>query len=517
MANALLQTMASKVVRSKSKLSIKAFTFILLVTTSSYLCLNQLEGTTNTAMERNFRELSSSSLPLLPVLSNGAQYDDQTVVVFYDQTVVAPENRKSPDQLRYAAWGSSVTWGAGVGHGSLKERKTFAYPWLLSPDATNFAIRAGGPQFPSACTSTMTGTEVFDVVVFEYYLMAEQGLQTLARRTRERFPDALIIFMVNWYPLMISRCKDEDCRSAEHITDYVNNSGFDMKHGGLTDPKVHELFEDSEDTFTYNQFTQSKFRDTVSNAAREVGGYVVTMPAPKDARHWPQYADLFAMDGHHLSVKGHREAAERVREIVDWHGVRRHPRLHKFMHQDHCINWFESGNTDGIEYSPNGVVEKMPGTEKFTLSFVGGDGGGGGWIKVRNPDDKPLALHIGYMTSGPPPSLYPKTAVVIEGIDDNSDKVVSATSPIMLDMNSDDRFMGRDVHISTIVKVGLINPGESYVRFQPLEETERPFRLVSVLVMFDDEKGALQSLGGNLNHAKNNAKIEMERKATATK
>jgi len=499
----LLQTVGSKIRMSKSKMNIKSFTIILFVTVSSYFCLNMLEET-NTAT-RDFRGLSSPhSIQELSIPTLYLHDRD-------DATVVPPEQRKKPSTIRYAAWGSSVTWGSG-----LEQRETSAYPWVLSQDATNFAIRAGGPQFPAACTSTMTGTGVFDVIVLEYYMMAKSGLQTLARRMRERFPDALIIFMVNWYPLMISRCDDKDCRSTEHIIDYVSEFGFDMKHGGLTDPKMHQLFDDRSKTWSWQPFTQSGFRDVVSAAAQDVGGYVVTMPAPKDPRHWTQYADLFAADGHHLSKKGHKEAAERVREIVEWHGVPRNPRLEKFMYSDHCINWFETGNTDGIEYSNNGVVERMPGTGKFTLSFDD-DGVSDNWIKVRNPDDKPLALHLGYMTSGPAPSLYPKTEVIIENVVDDIGSIGQRTDPIVLDMNSEDRFAGRDVHISQIAKVGMINPGDSIVYFRAIEETERPFRLVSVLVMSDGGGGSLLAIGGNLEHAKNQEIIRKEKQDLITK
>jgi len=502
MAIVSLQTIGSKIGMTKSKMSIKAFTIILLVTASSYLCLNMLDETNTVTHDlRGLSSSQSSQEPPIPLLYVPDGDRD-------DESVVPPEQRKKPSTIRYAAWGSSVTWGA-----ALKQRETSAYPWVLSQDATNFAIRAGGPQFPAACTSTMIGTEVFDVIVLEYYMMAKSGLQTLARRMRERFPDALLIFMVNWYPLMIGKCDDENCRSTEHILDYVSEFGFDMKHGSLTDPKMHQLFDDRSKKWSWQPFTQSGFRDVVLAAAQDVGGYVVTMPAPEDPRHWTQYADLFAEDGHHLSKKGHKEAAERVREIVEWHGVPRNPRLENFMYSDHCINWFETGNTDGIEYSKNGVVEAMPGTGKFTLSFVDDDG----WIRVRNPDDKPQALHLGYMTSGPAPSLYPKTEVIIEDIIDNISSRGQGTEPIVLDMNSEDRFAGRDVHISQIAKVGMINPGDSIVYFRAIEKTERPFRLVSVLVMSDGEEGSLLALGGNLEHSKNQAIIRKEKQDLMTK
>lgn len=211
-------------------------------------------------------------------------------------------------------------------------------------------------------------------------------------------------------------------------------------------------------------------------------------------------------DMHHFSPDGHREIHDRVQSIVDWHGVPLHPRIQPYQDFDHCMNWFESGDTTGISYSSNGVVEKMPHTSKYTLSFngtvdgVGLDGEkkdpwiqkkGDGWIRVENPTDRVLALSLGYMTTGPKPSLYPATKVVIESIESDGNVHSSgydSENPMVLDPNTSINWPG-PVHISRIENVGVVQPGYSFVKFSQLEETERPFRLVSLMIT-TEEAGA---------------------------
>jgi len=497
--------MRPKAGSTKKKSGMKAFSKLLLVILASCACLVLLQRThTNT---RQMTEVLSSqsrlsSTPLLQV-PNGEQNDD---------TMVVHHHRKKPSQIRYAAFGTSMTWGSGIGNGDLEERKTFGYPWLLSQNATNLAIRAGGPAYAATCTSTMVGTEIFDVIVFEFYMRAHEGLLTLVRRIRERFPDALLIFLITWNPTMIGRCSDESCHLSgmQSMAEWVEEHGLNIKHGGLYDPNIHQLFKETNETWSWQQFVSPLKRTIVQEIAREVGGYISYMQAPENPGDWIQYADFFASDAHHLSVKGHMDVAQRVYDIVNVHGVPQNPRLQKFMHPDYCINWFETGKTDGIEYSPNGVVERITNRKvinrnKYALHWpgvsYGSDGSvrGYGWIRVNNPGDSPLALYLGYMTTGPPPSVYPRTEITIEGLWDNGGRGKRiGGEPVVLDVDAVDEFGDRMVHISRVAKIGIINPGKSLVRFQEIEKTEASFRLVSVLVASDGAGDYLSQLPGGV-------------------
>jgi hypothetical protein len=65
------------------------------------------------------------------------------------ETMIPVSERKPVSEIRYAAFGSSSTWGA-----SLKNREEECYIWRLSDldqeRGKNLAIRANGPDYPSS-------------------------------------------------------------------------------------------------------------------------------------------------------------------------------------------------------------------------------------------------------------------------------------------------------------------------------------------------------------------------------
>mmetsp|Transcript_48667 Transcript_48667/g.49029 ORF Transcript_48667/g.49029 Transcript_48667/m.49029 type:complete len:204 (-) Transcript_48667:9-620(-) len=202
---------------------------------------------------------------------------------------------------------------------------------------------------------------------------------------------------------------------------------------------------------------------------------------------------MFASDAHHPSKKGHEQMARRVLNIVEYYGVIREPRLGKFTTSDHCVNWFETGDTRGIDISPNGVLESLlnrrsPTFDKFALSFEGSEG----WIRINNPFGIQMELYIGYMTTAPT-SIYPKTQAVIELLDGYGEE------PVILDVDAVAEYGNRPVHISRVLKVGIVNAGHSIVRFKEMEKSEKPFRLVSVLLSTGkDDAVQLLRLPGNV-------------------
>ena len=102
--------------------------------------------------------------------------------------------------LRYAAFGSGNTYGASD---SLTSRYQ-SYPYLISEDIHNYALFSGGPNYPSACAETMVGDDhTYDVILLDYYLLANDGLLELAKRLRARFPHAILIFLEIWHCKMI--------------------------------------------------------------------------------------------------------------------------------------------------------------------------------------------------------------------------------------------------------------------------------------------------------------------------
>jgi hypothetical protein len=104
------------------------------------------------------------------------------LAVDYLGSKLAHNSTSKLDDLRLVAFGTSRTYGSGLG----LERKEKAFPYLLSTNASNLAIRAAGPQYPALCTYSMLGEEQYDVILLEYNMKADENLLRLSQRLRDR-------------------------------------------------------------------------------------------------------------------------------------------------------------------------------------------------------------------------------------------------------------------------------------------------------------------------------------------
>ena len=103
-----------------------------------------------------------------------------------------------------------------------------------------------------------------------------------------------------------------------------------------------------------------------------------------------------------------------------------------------------------MKYSDNAVVRKMPNTEKYGLEFEGKDEPS--WIEMTNPSNEIMHIFVSYMTTGPPPSKYPK----VEAAREDGDDTKRMLDPVA---NWGDQKM--QVHVSEMVHFGEVQPNES--------------------------------------------------------
>ena len=391
------------------------------------------------------------------------------------EVVPLEKGNKKEDEIRYASFGSSVTWGA-----ALEDRENEAYAWRLSnfdrKKAKNYGIRATGPNYPAACISTMIGEEVFDVIVLEYFCRGPEGLMTLATRIRERFPNAIIIMIKLWSPFQL---RDDSVN--KNVADFAFDNGF--KRDFIHDPKFKEvILSYGADKFKYQyRDPENELTHLFKTVAEKIGAHVVNMPFSKEAdgpNGWLELGDkLLGNDSFHLSAKGHEDLAKQIKAVVHKIGVPKDAVIGKFHGIDHCHNWIESGVIGkGLKYSSNGRLYKMKNTEKYVLSFFSDDEKkeSSGWIKVSNPSDTEMDLFLAYMTTGPAPSKYPRVEVV---------RTSNFKKKYVLDPDA----LGwgdKHVHIARIEHIGKLDAGVKHemVTFRPLDEAEYPFRLVAAVI-----------------------------------
>ena len=142
----------------------------------------------------------------------------------------------------------------------------------------------------------MISDNLYDVVIFEYYQRAREGLPTLARRLKERFPNAIFIFLLNWDPTMIRQCSDENCFGFEccdgqNVISWWKDNGFSSVQDNWNNPKMYDYFRvhstglNATAYWSWGKIIDPETRSIVFDTARDVGGYVLPMPKPKNARY----------------------------------------------------------------------------------------------------------------------------------------------------------------------------------------------------------------------------------------
>ena len=145
--------------------------------------------------------------------------------------------------------------------------------------------------------------------------------------------------------------------------------------------------------------------DVHEEVAKQTGAYIVPMAWDEHAAGAEGFLEIgdkmLGPDSFHLSKLGHEDFANRVKALVNRVGVPKKPNMGQFSTTDYCLNWFQTGEIgEGLEYSGNARVGKMPNTEKYALTF---DGNGqemeSGWIEMTNPSDETMYMFVAYMTT----------------------------------------------------------------------------------------------------------------------
>jgi hypothetical protein len=242
--------------------------------------------------------------------------------------ILSREHHHEYTNLRFMAFGTSRTWGSGLKH------RIWAYPYLLSKNASNLAIRAADATIPSLCTVSMVGDTMADVILLEYNLQATVALVRLANRLRQRFPKAVIIFLKVWLPFQfIHKTLQKTPKDMLIDAGYGTERTYSYKKLKLVLAKTVA----SDWTFYGPDDPSNGFIDQAREA---VGGYIYELPRPDNALEaLLEYGKLFRWDMTHYTAEGHEFMENAILDILRQVNAGRHDEVNPWASVDVCNSW----------------------------------------------------------------------------------------------------------------------------------------------------------------------------------
>lgn len=315
------------------------------------------------------------------------------------------------DQLRIAVFGGANAWGTGI------ESRFKSYPYLLSSTVDNFAHISTGPNYFSVCTETVVGDDaMYDIIIFDYWLRYSEGLDQMALRLRQRYPNAIMIFIRTWSPIHFKRTSSKDSNDIQSLAQW--KSANDLNGAGLQ--TINQALE--KDSGYWYLPNHEKADAAIWNIAQSVKGYEFTFTQRATGKQTIiEFMGFFDANRHsHTSELGHKAIAHALEVIINKHIARGqevdqvNTGVHgRWSSGDSCHLWYFSGGTDMI-YSENIHMEEFDSHNgHFALSVEGS-----GWFVIDNKlgdDALPLrTLYLNYLTSKEA-GVYPDAQINIGG------------------------------------------------------------------------------------------------------
>jgi len=364
-------------------------------------------------------------------------------------------------ELRYVTFGTSVTYG------SMMKNQSKAYPFQLSSNAVNLAMRASDSSYPSMCTQTMLHDSIYDVIIVEYDRRRFESLAVFAHRLRHRFPDATIVLTKMWN-LMDVIVRPKGGGKVEKLREWLIKSGKPFMSQEALDFVLNS-------DVTLHFYDRLNERDkTMEKIAETTDSKIYSWDIQGDIKdllrdRFPLFVDLV-----HPNDEGHSVIARDIQKIISETQPKHSDRVGTWGDGDFCSSWFQSGAIDINHH--NSIALRSPSTpltkfdeknEKYALEFHKEEAA----VQIENPFDGPRKIYLTYMASYPE-RLYPKVSVYIAGQPESSAVII-------------DPVAGYDfpVHVQDTKNIGVIGPGKNVIKFKTLEpDTEAPFRLVGFAI-----------------------------------
>eukprot|EP00546_Thalassionema_frauenfeldii_P022138 CAMPEP_0178905950 /NCGR_PEP_ID=MMETSP0786-20121207/6559_1 /TAXON_ID=186022 /ORGANISM="Thalassionema frauenfeldii, Strain CCMP 1798" /LENGTH=495 /DNA_ID=CAMNT_0020577613 /DNA_START=51 /DNA_END=1534 /DNA_ORIENTATION=+ len=441
----------------------------------------------NVEQKPNNRELEAKPTELKLKPTYGIEIFDEDL----------PMDLASLQQLRYVTFGSSHTWGSGIEREEGFSRYK-AFPYLLSPDVDNMALRAHDIGYPALCAESMLGDKIYDVaVILEMRIKPwnpNDSTHILGRRLRERFPDIIIVYVNHIYPQALYFQGEQD------LTGMTSLNDWEKQHAqGLTksDPLYLEKMKEYSATkkrILKMVYDKGAFTEKTQKILGENTFFIDLYSASGNdgLRYMELFGNYTCLDNHHPCHVGHRKYADAIQRVVQ-KVINKTPtvtatqrsatsNVAPWKPEDKCESWFDPHglNTMDINVPSKGFqFNCFEPRVKCSLELVSDDNTSIGSITIDNPNNTEQYLAITFMaaSAGHPSIRYPK--VKVETID-SSGKVlmekIADTTKVWV------RY-GHNVHIAKLLTLGKIPPGKTTIQFTYLDSNQAiPFRLVSYLI-----------------------------------
>ncbi|KAI2491924.1 hypothetical protein MHU86_22633 [Fragilaria crotonensis] len=381
--------------------------------------------------------------------------------------------------------GGSTTWGSKL------DSRSSAYPYLiptlLGPTwrSYNLAVRATDASYASQCIESMIRDGIqsaedieFDVILLEYSLNGLDGMPLLLKRLRRRFPKAVIVYVHLWS----LRMSVDNAVTGVKPRDELSR-GLPFKEA---DANINTMLADPSAKWAWAPKMKQDSEDIASSAEQQmhaIGGHIYRVPMPESLQiafdeHW------FGPDFHHLSSQGHAMVAEHLAKMLqdedivgapkrlDIHGIPLAPDedIGTWGEGDQCYSLCETGTHPDIRVD-GGTVKNFVKNDKWAVS-VGLTFGQPAsiWFPNRMSTMQPVMLMI--MSWGP--GVYPKSRIDLESPGfENQSSMLDPLHPNPLN---------HVFHVTRTAHVGWANFGESRLTVDPIEDMQRPFRVIGIVM-----------------------------------
>eukprot|EP00560_Eucampia_antarctica_P003522 CAMPEP_0197836188 /NCGR_PEP_ID=MMETSP1437-20131217/28210_1 /TAXON_ID=49252 ORGANISM="Eucampia antarctica, Strain CCMP1452" /NCGR_SAMPLE_ID=MMETSP1437 /ASSEMBLY_ACC=CAM_ASM_001096 /LENGTH=253 /DNA_ID=CAMNT_0043442175 /DNA_START=116 /DNA_END=877 /DNA_ORIENTATION=+ len=204
---------------------------------------------------------------------------------------------------------------------------------------------------------------------------------------------------------------------------------------------------------------------------------------------------IFAADRHHLSEIGHKYVAEALVEVLSVHSSKPQALLGSWGGGDQCYFWMNSLGTFPADLKVEGGQLRQfdPFLQKWAYEVEEGSAAQLSFLKhetlptvndknnegEKNTDLNSVPIHLVYMAKE---SLYPSARVVVVNNFDTTKINNDAYKYIDFSRNNEENNRWQHHHITQSQVVGYSSEGVNTVVIDSVSKTERPLRIVGVML-----------------------------------